>query len=201
MKQHLFEGDQSYQSSAAEPSTLESLSKYASRLNGSPPETNDALASQYRPVLQLSQAPAAETYGQFRDRLNVATALAGTSEFFSGVAEATGGFVQVDPAYGCLPMLMGGDHNPVLLYEFIEEWDSLTDYDELQERLPNLTFIQVAGAIGFLRKLAQFNVESLDIDALAEGVIEKDLGFQAVVRKALEDKETTRVLNPDQRDG
>lgn len=124
--------------------------------------------------------------------------LMATAKLMARVSEKSGGAVMIDPKYGCLPMLIGSDGDAILLRDFIEEIDGVLDYDELQEKLPTLTFVQIASGIEFLRQLSQFNLRGIDIDDLEAQSIESDAQFQSIIGQALRDKEVARVLDADQ---
>jgi len=95
-----------------------------------------------------------------------------------------------------LPVVWGSDGDPVFLYQIVEELDAVTDYGELQARLPTLSIGQIVGSIGYLRKLSQFNTVGIDIDKLENQELESSSAFQAAVLKSMEDKQT-RVLSVD----
>ncbi len=120
------------------------------------------------------------------------------ARFLAQASEKSGGVVIISPHYDCLPILIGNDGEPVRLYELVEEWDSLTDYDDIQERFPTLSYMQVAGAIAFIRKITQFNSRQEDVDAFVSHEIESNPDFQQELRDALADREMARVLVADQ---
>lgn len=126
--------------------------------------------------------------------LNDALGLTAQVRLFDTASEKSGGAVIINPLYGCLPILLGSDGEPVPVYELVEEWDALTDYDDLQERFPTLSYMQIAGAVAFIRKLAQFNAKRQDIDDLISRQIEGDTDFQDAIRNALTDRGIARVL-------
>lgn len=94
--------------------------------------------------------------------------------------------------------LIGADNRTLPLYHFVEVLDELVDYDSVIGELPYLSHAQVSGAISFLRKLAQVNPNNLDPDAFEDEGITGDPVFMDELRKALADKETSRVLSRDQ---
>jgi hypothetical protein len=57
--------------------------------------------------------------------------------------------------------------------------------------------VQIDGAISFLRKVAQYNPHEIDFDAMEDEEIRSDPAFLDELRRALADKETSRVLNRD----
>ena len=77
---------------------------------------------------------------------------------------AVGAPIQLLPQYSFCPVWMERDQRPVFLFQFIEVLDELIDYDEVKERLPELSFRQIGGAIDFIRKLSQFNLKGIDIN-------------------------------------
>jgi hypothetical protein len=120
---------------------------------------------------------------------------------FTTASEAAGGFVQISRRYHCLPLLLGTDGEPVLLYEVVEAVQECIDLDDLKARFPNLTYSQLYGSLAFLRKLAQFNTAGHDIDDLESEIAERDPAFHEELRRALADQERTRVLSAQQGSG
>lgn len=116
---------------------------------------------------------------------------------FSRFSEATGGHVQLRPEYQYVPVLIGDDGEAVPLYHFVEVLDGLVAYDQIKQQLPTLSFTQIDGAISFLSKVAQYNPHNIDFDALEDEAIRSDPAFLNELRRALDDKETSRVLNRD----
>ncbi|MGH9427954.1 MAG: hypothetical protein ACRD2L_16845, partial [Terriglobia bacterium] len=98
------------------------------------------------------------------------------------------------------PFLHGSDEKPVFLYELVEVIDGVIDYDEIKEELPTLSVAQISGAIAFLRKVAQFNSDDVDLDELEDLKLAQDETFLNELRAALADQETMRVLNFPQSD-
>lgn len=124
--------------------------------------------------------------------------IASHSSFLAEASKKTGNAVIISPQYNCLPVLLGSDGEVIPLYELVEEWDAITDYDEIQERFPTLSYMQVAGAVAFIRKITQFNADQMDIDAVLSHKIESDPDFQQELRSAIADREITRVLIADE---
>ena len=116
---------------------------------------------------------------------------------FSNFSEATGGYVQLRPEYQYVPVLIGDDGEAVPLYHFVEVLDGLVEYDQVRQQLPTLSYVQIDGAISFLRKVAQYNPREIDFDALEDEEIRSNPAFLDELRHALADKETSRVLNRD----
>jgi hypothetical protein len=98
---------------------------------------------------------------------------------------------------GCLPALIGSDERPVFLYQFVEALDGLVDYDSIKETFPTLSYAQIDGAMSFLRKAAQLNARGVDIDELESEADADDARLIDALRNALNDRETSRVLNND----
>ena len=133
---------------------------------------------------------------KFRDivqSLNVSAKDASNLELYHRASEESGGKVIMDQQHGYLPVLIGSDGNLIPLYKFVEVIDEITDYEHLRQEFPTLSFGQVASAIGFLRKLAQFNTRNIDIDAVEDLLLEDDPDFQVAIRASLEDQEDMRV--------
>ena len=89
-----------------------------------------------------------------------------------------------------LPVLWGRGGKPIFLYQFIEEWEEATDYEELAKNLPELSSGQIASAFAFLRGLAQFNIRGIDLDEIASQEIEASSAFKAIIREHLEETES-----------
>jgi len=131
-----------------------------------------------------------------RDSLKLTTRTSVLSSF-EAWNKATGGYIHLNPDLGFLPVLVGNDGQSVSLYEFVEALDGLIDYDELQGEFPNLSFAQINSAISFLRKMAQFNIRGIDLDALEDERLIRDDTLLIQLEKAFKDQETYRVLDLD----
>lgn len=118
---------------------------------------------------------------------------------FVTASQATGNYVKFLPKYDFCPLLMGNDDNPVALYEFIEALDGAVNYELLKEEFPNLSFAQINGAISFLRKVAQFNIQGIDIDEIEDLETANDPDLIESLKKAIADQETSRVLDHSER--
>lgn len=114
-------------------------------------------------------------------------------------SQSTGGHVKFLSEYADLPVLLGNDGNPVALFEFIEAIDGAVDYEALREELSTLSYAQINGAISFLRKVAQFNTNGVDIDELEDQEDAEDPNLIEALMKAIDDQETSRVLNHSER--
>lgn len=101
------------------------------------------------------------------------------------------------PAFHYIPVIIGDGGRAVPLYQFVEVLDEIVDYDSVIAELPHLSYAQVGGAISFLRKIAQFNPRNIDIDYIEDQQLSEDPVFVEELRKALADKETSRVLSRD----
>jgi hypothetical protein len=132
---------------------------------------------------------------QARKRQQKGTAHSSVAEFYAGASEASGGFVQVSFEHACLPLMIGSDGHPIFLYKLVEFLDEYADYGELKGEFPTLSYGQIAGAMSFLRKLAQFNLYEVDIDKEEDGKLENSEEFQAIIERAIRDQETLRVLD------
>lgn len=117
------------------------------------------------------------------------------ADYCRRVAEAHNRVVRFLPN-SFLPVLWGGDGEPVFLYHFVEGLDAAVDYKELQSQFPSLTLGQIGGAIAFLRGLSQFNVRGVDIDALEDLGLESAPEFQEQIRQSLKEGPSS-VLNRD----
>lgn len=118
------------------------------------------------------------------------------SPMYQQASRRNGDFVTIDPQFSDLPLLWGSDKCPVFVYEVVDLIEETLDLSELHSRLPTLSYAQIAGTLGFLRTLAQFNRKGLDIDAMQDEDMEASPEFQQALRNAVQDKETARVLAP-----
>ena len=110
-------------------------------------------------------------------------------------SKKSGGYVRMKPEYSYCPFLSGSNNEPVFLYQVVEVIDEVIDYDEIKEELPTLSIGQISGAIAFLRKVAQFNSDDVDLDELEDLELAQDTDFIEELRAALADQETMRVLD------
>ena len=115
-------------------------------------------------------------------------------QFYTQANEDAGGVIIFDPHRSCIPYLQGSDGSVILLYKFVEVLEDIIDYDRISEEFPSLSFGQIFGAIDFLRKLAQFNTKSMDVDSYEERFIEDNSSFQAAIIESLKNQEQLRVL-------
>jgi hypothetical protein len=121
--------------------------------------------------------------------------LLAVTRFLQEVSVTTGSVVKIAAEHRFLPVLPRAGIVPVPLYEFVEVLDGLVDYDEVIEEFPGLTYSQVNGALQFLRRLSQFNMEQVDIDSQEQQATVSDNAFIEQLRAALADREKTRVLD------
>ena len=109
-------------------------------------------------------------------------------------SETTGGFVQLLPELSYMPVIIGNDDQPVFLYQLVEGIDEFLDYDATLAAFPTLNYVQISGALAFLRKVAQINTKHIDIDELEED-FDFNRGELAGLREAFERREDiARVL-------
>jgi len=134
---------------------------------------------------------------EWLSRLADAQASAQVVRVLSHCSDITGGYVRMLPEFYCIPVLIGADNQAVPLYEFVEVLEGAIDYDSVIAELPNLTHPQINGALSFLRKLSQFNPRNIDIDSLEDEHIGRDTELIEELRRAVADKETSRVLASD----
>lgn len=155
--------------------------------------------SRYQLVVQLGTGGASLTNDLKRilHSVDAAQQTAHVLLAFSEFSEATGGHVQLRPEYHYVPVLIGDDGEAVPLYHFVEVLDGLVGYDQIRQALPTLSYGQIDGAISFLRKVAQYNPREIDFDELEDEEIRSNPAFLNELRRALADKETSRVLNRD----
>ena len=121
-------------------------------------------------------------------------------DVFNTWSLSTGAYVQLRQEFAYCPVLMGNDNRPVFLYEFVEAIDGLLDYNRIREELPTISSAQIDGAISFLRRLTQFNINDLDIDELSDEELAQDENLLRQLRTGLNDRETAHVLNFDDSD-
>jgi hypothetical protein len=143
----------------------------------------------------------AHTWDKIREGLNQRGPFAYPSliaklELYHHASKESGGKVILDSHHSFLPVLTGTDGRVIPLYKFVEVIDEITDYDQIKQELPTLSFGQIASGISFLRKLVQFNAKNIDIDAFEDHFQETDPDFQASLRASLEDQEDLRVRTP-----
>lgn len=119
--------------------------------------------------------------------------------FLYSASEATGGYVKLLPENRYCPVLIGDNERIIPLFTFIEVLDEALDYYEIIKRLPGISYTHIHEALNFLRKLSQFNIAGIDFDDLEDEAIAKDKAFLDELRRGFADKETTRVLNHDER--
>lgn len=112
-------------------------------------------------------------------------------------SHVTGGFVHFPMEYGFVPVLVGNDEKPVLLYKIVEEIESLLDPDDIREQFPTLSYTKIVGALMFLRKMAQFNTRGLDLDDAEDAVLEKSEAFQKELMDSLKNGANRRVRSSD----
>lgn len=122
------------------------------------------------------------------------------AQVLSERSQETGGYVEFRPEFTFCPVLIGSNSQPVFLYEFVETLDDIVDYDRIREDLPILSSAQISGALAFLRRVSQFNVKGVDIDALEDEELTNNEALLNQLREALADQEVGRVLNNDKSD-
>jgi hypothetical protein len=149
--------------------------------------------NQERTVTGNTAALTTSDFYQMHQQGNLMMSAASSAIFFARASERSGGTVVLNPQYGCLPMIMGRDEKPVLMYKFVEVLHELISLSEVQQELPSLSYKQIEGGITFLRVLAQFNTRDLDIDLEEERHLEADEDFQREIKAALK-LEPTRVF-------
>lgn len=106
-----------------------------------------------------------------------------------------GGYVRLLPEHHYLPALIGNDSRPVFLYQIVELIDEFLDYDKIQEECPTLSFSQIAGAVSFLRKVAQINSKNIDIDEMEDDHDIQNPELLEALRNALADVEVANVFS------
>ena len=124
-----------------------------------------------------------QSVGAMKNHFSEMASVASSAEVFIKASERSGGAVIINPRFGCLPMIIGKDNKPVLMYKFVEVLHELVSLAEIKEELPTLSYQQIEGGITFLRDLAQFNVRGLNIDDEEEKHLEASPEFQQVIKK------------------
>jgi hypothetical protein len=157
-------------------------------------------ASQYDIVIlyDTSNRITSDAYNLAAQQAESVATLFSLLAVYAKASEDSGNVVVIDRRFSNLPILVGDDGKPILLYQFVEAIDETVDYERLQEEFPILSYGQIMGAIAFLRKLAQFNIDGLDIDALEDELIEGNENFQSIILNALADQEVTSVRVDEQ---
>ncbi|MBI3968716.1 MAG: hypothetical protein HY329_24030 [Chloroflexi bacterium] len=138
-----------------------------------------------------------ELWAGLRQRGQIMASVSAAMEVFSQASGASHNVVRLLPDYSYLPVLLGSDNRPVLLYQVVEAIDGTLDYSAIQADFPTLSFSQIAGALGFLRKVAQFNLAGVDIDDLEEEHIEGNADFRGQVAATLRSGTQGRVLDSE----
>jgi hypothetical protein len=118
-------------------------------------------------------------------------------DFLVKSSDAAGGYVKLEEEFKHCPVMVGSDGDYVFLYEFVEVFDEVVDYREIQRLLPNLSFSQISSAISLLRNIAQFNSGGVDIDECLDEEFEQSEEFLEELKASLKDQEVARVLNAD----
>ena len=151
--------------------------------------------------IQANTATAGYDLSEFLSQYRMDTAcklgLAGVVEVYNVSSVLSGGYVMILPQYSFCPALIGSDDQPVFLFDFVEVIDGLLDYDRIKEEIPNISYAQIDGAISFIRKLLQFNSNSLDIDDLREEMSFRNGLFLDGQKSSLTTSEPASVLNFD----
>jgi len=114
--------------------------------------------------------------------------------------DATGSHVELLPEFSYCPILKDSSGDVLPLYKFIEILDECLDYEDVKAEMPSFSFAQIEGAISFLRKIAQFNLASVDIDEEIDQQLLKDIVFRNELQNGLADQESMHVLNFNQCD-
>jgi hypothetical protein len=99
------------------------------------------------------------------------------------------------PDFHHLPVLIGTDGQSVPLFYVLEVLDESLNYENVLEQLPTLSYVQIVGALAFLRKVVQANSSGIDFDAVEDYQLSNDTDFIGVLREAIADKEIARVLH------
>jgi len=111
------------------------------------------------------------------------------------ISRETGGFVQIKPEFGFMPTLIDRNEQPVFLYHLIESFEEHLDYEAIFRDYPTLSLSQIAGALSFVRKVAQINSRRVDIDALEDDFDLQNSNFLDELRKAYNERgNVARVL-------
>lgn len=121
--------------------------------------------------------------------------------YYTEASIYTGGLVRLLPEYQFVPVLVGSDGEPVLLYRIVESVEAAMDIRVLKNEYPTLSYSQLAAGVAYLRRIVQFNVAGLDLDDVESELEESSLEFQTQLTQALEDQERTRVLSTQQGGG
>jgi hypothetical protein len=114
---------------------------------------------------------------------------------YSACNDAIGNYISLRQDLAFCPALIGPDDRIVFLFQFVEMLDGLIDYENVQRLLPGFSFKQIGGAIAFLRKLAQFNLNGIDIDTFIDSEDTADVELINNLRSTLPIRETSLVLN------
>lgn len=156
-------------------------------------QTSDWALSPLGTVTQEVATPI--DWGQIHDRLGGVIAV---GRFLDAASRASGGYVRLSQDCHCIPYLVGTNQQRIPMMRFVEVIDEVVDFDDIKEELPELSYAQISGALGFLRKVCQFNSAGRDLDEDDAEAEASDPLFWDSIRRALDDEETARVLYLDQ---
>ena len=125
---------------------------------------------------------------------------AGTSlralAYVNQCAAKTGLVVTLLPELGHLPCVVAKNGSIVPVYQLVELIEENVDVDAILAELPDLTYSQVVGTIGFLRKLAQINANGFDLDAIEDARDAANETLIAELREALVNRNDIVYVHP-----
>lgn len=128
--------------------------------------------------------------------VNIATSFFAScvAPMYRSACHCSGGYVKMQRRYKSLALLERKDKSPVFIYQLVQVLDELVDYDEIIAEYPGLSYSQVSGAMGFLRRIAQFNTAGVDVDQVEESHFAEDEELIASLRHAINQGEGKHVL-------
>ena len=111
---------------------------------------------------------------------------------------ATGSQVEISPEFCFCPVLRDGNGRVLPLYKFVEILDECVDYEDIREEMPTFSYTQINGALSFLRKMAQYNSDGIDIDTEMDQELFQERVFLEKLRDGLADQGSSHVFNLNQ---
>lgn len=124
-------------------------------------------------------------------------AVSSAGHLMAEAAEKSGSHVVLPPAIKCLPCIQLRSGRYLPLFRFVEAVDGAVDYEDLLSEFPDLTYAQIHGSMQFLRRIAMFNTDSVDLDGILEQSEDADESLIVALRRALTSEEEPRVLDVD----
>ncbi len=152
-------------------------------------EINQRLSTTDVDAENLKNVMSDHMHGHIKMHLNTAI-----TPLFTTATNYTGGYVKVRPELKSLPFLERKGRSHVYMYHFVDVINGLIDYDEVIDEYPGLSYSQINGAFGFIRRLLQFNTAMVDVDAVENEFCSQDQELIADLRRGFGNGEPNHVL-------